>query len=139
MTEPIEEPHDDTQESRSIPIVEERLRLDVRTSERHVRVVTRAERERVTLTEELEHSRVRIDRVPCDRIVEAPPAVREEDGVTILSVVEEELVVTRRLRLVEEIRMVPVTETEIVERTETLRRLEPHVRRDEDESIPPER
>ncbi|WP_343343597.1 DUF2382 domain-containing protein [Sphingomicrobium sp. XHP0239] len=131
MTDP-QSPRDDVVEESTVPIVEERVDLKTRERERQVTVMTRAVREEVTLSEDLRHRRVEIERIACDRLVDKPPAPRFEDGVTILSVVEEELVVTRQLRLVEEIRMTQVEETETVERTEMLRRLEPEIRRDDD-------
>lgn len=129
------DPTERTDETR-IPIVEERASIGVRESQSHITVMTRAVQEDVRLSEDLHHRRVEIERVPCDRIVDAPPVPREEDGITILSVVEEELVVTRRLRLVEEIRMTPVVVEETVERTEKLRRLVPEIRREEDRTPP---
>ena len=46
-----------------------------------------------------------------DRVIETAPAVREEDGVTIIPVVEEQLVVTKRLVLKEEIHLRKVRTT----------------------------
>jgi stress response protein YsnF len=56
--------------------------------------------------------RVVIERVPVDREVDrdAPPAVREEDGVLVVPVLEEVLVVERRLVLKEELRVSRVRE-----------------------------
>ena len=47
--------------------------------------------------------RSRFTRVPMQRVVEGPVPVREEHGTTILSVVEEVLVVEKRWMLREEI------------------------------------
>ena len=66
-----------------------------------VRTVTR---EHETFVEEtLNHERVEIERVPIGRQIEAIPPVRQEGDTTILSVVEETLVIERRLILKEEI------------------------------------
>lgn len=55
--------------------------------------------------EQLDHELVDVERVPIGRIVEAVPEIREEDGVTIVPVVEEVVVVERRLVLKEEVRI----------------------------------
>jgi stress response protein YsnF len=61
-------------------------------------------RERETLVDEpLLHDKVAITRVPIQRVVDGPVPVREEDGTTIISVVEEVLVVEKRWMLREEI------------------------------------
>ena len=67
-----------------------------------------------TVTREVEHvvdevlanERVEVERVSVGRVVETVPDIREEDGVTIIPVVEEVVVVERRLILKEEIRIV---------------------------------
>jgi uncharacterized protein (TIGR02271 family) len=68
--------------------------------------------------EPLSHTRIQVERVPIGRTVAAVPPVREEGDTTILPVVEEVIVVERRLILKEEvhIRRVQVAErhTEIV-------------------------
>ena len=58
---------------------------------------------------------VEIERVPRDEEVAAPPPVREEGDVTIVPVVEERLVVARKLFVVEEIRL---RRKKVVEREE---------------------
>ncbi len=68
-----------------------------------VRTVTR-ERPRV-LRESLAREEVTVERVAIGRQVDAIPPVRTEGDVTILPVVEERLVVERRLFLVEEVRV----------------------------------
>ena len=64
--------------------------------------VTTRERE-VVVEEDLVSDQVLIERVPIGRVVDVAPPVREEGDVTILSVVEEEVIVTRRLILKEEV------------------------------------
>jgi stress response protein YsnF len=48
---------------------------------------------------------VTITRLPMERVVEGPIPVREEEGTTMLSVVEEMLVVAKRWMLREDIRI----------------------------------
>jgi hypothetical protein len=62
-----------------------------------------------------------VERVPIDREVSETPSIREEDGVTIVPVVEEILVVERRLRLKEELHIKKVRRTEDVEVPVTVR------------------
>src|SRR6185436_21071213 len=53
------------------------------------------------IDEELTHVRVEIERVPIDRTVEVMPPTRQEGDITIIPVVEEIVVVERRLVLKE--------------------------------------
>ena len=68
-----------------------------------VRVRTVTGEHATFVDETLNHERVQIERVPIGRQVEAIPPVRQEGDTTILSVVEETLVIERRLILKEEI------------------------------------
>lgn len=71
---------------------------------------------------DLEQVRVIVDRVPIGRIVEAVPPVRVEGDVTIMPVVEEELVLVRRLVLKEEVRLRTVRTVSQHAETVTLRK-----------------
>lgn len=71
---------------------------------------------------DLAGERVEIERVAIGRDVDAAPQVRVECDVTVVPVVEEVLVVEKRLRLVEEIRIRRVPTIEHVETPVTLRR-----------------
>jgi uncharacterized protein (TIGR02271 family) len=68
-----------------------------------VRVSTVTRENESFVDETLNHKRVQIDRIPIGRQVDAAPPVRQEGDTTILSVVEETIVVERRLILKEEI------------------------------------
>ena len=88
--------------------------------------VRRETRSRDTLGEEyLTKTGVVIERVPVGQFDEVVPPVREEGDVTILPVVEEVVVVERRLRLVEEVHIRRVRSTTTHAETVTLR--EQHV------------
>ena len=94
-------PQDD---SRTIPLHLEELSISRRKIAGDtvtVRVVTHEAEQQID--EALHHERVEISRVPVGRIVDAVPPVREDGDLTIMSVVEEVVVVEHRLRLVEEI------------------------------------
>lgn len=66
---------------------------------------------------DLNHERIVVERVAIGRVVDAVPPVRQEGDVTIMPVVEEEVVMVRRLVLKEEVHLrrvrttVPFTET----------------------------
>lgn len=89
---------------RSIPLLEEELdvsRRDVTTGRVRVSTVTH---ERTQLVEEmLAQERIEVEHVAMDRYVDSVPEIRTEGDTTIIPVVEEVLVVERRLRLKEEV------------------------------------
>jgi uncharacterized protein (TIGR02271 family) len=87
-----------------IPVVVEELEVQKRVVETGKVRLTKVVHERETLVDEpLWRENVTITRVPIGRVVEGPVPVREEEGTTILSVVEEVLVVEKRWMLQEEI------------------------------------
>lgn len=106
-----------------IPLVQESLRLGKR------RLVTgRVRIETITdIVEEiakvdLEMAKVAIEHVPIGRVIDTVPEVRVEGEVTIIPVVEEILVVEKRLVLKEEIRVTRHLETVPVEEPVSVRR-----------------
>lgn len=70
-----------------------------------VRVTTSTRHHEHLIDEELVHQRVEIDRIAVGRQVDSVPPVRQDGDTTIISVVEETIVVERRLILKEEIRI----------------------------------
>ena len=68
-----------------------------------VRVSTRTEVTDELVSAELESNEVEVTRLPINRQVDVAPPMRSEGNVTIVPVVEEILVVEKRLVLVEEI------------------------------------
>ena len=92
------------QEVAAIPLVEERVRVTKREVETgrvriHVTVDERQEEVPVDLASE----EVEIERVPVNKAVSQLPSVRLEGTTTIIPVVEEIVVVEKRLVVVEEI------------------------------------
>jgi stress response protein YsnF len=77
-----------------------------------VRVATVTREHEHVVDEVLSHERVEIEHVPIGRQVDAIPPIREEGNTTVLPVVEEVVVVERRLILKEEIRVTRVRSTE---------------------------
>jgi stress response protein YsnF len=86
------------------------------------------------IDEELTHVRVEIERVPIDRTVEVAPPTRQEGDITIIPVVEEIVVVERRLILKEEVRVRRVSTKEQHQETVVLRQQEAVVTREEPDS-----
>ncbi|EIM26746.1 YsnF/AvaK domain-containing protein [Microvirga lotononidis] len=118
----------------AIPVVAERAIIDKRqVVTGHVRVRT------VTDTvEELAHASVQreevaVTRVPIDRVVETGPEIRTDGDVTIVPVLEEVLVVEKRLVLKEELHIRRHTKTEAVEVPVTLRKQRAIIEREDSE------
>ena len=113
-------------ESVILPLIKETARIDKRAVETgRVRVSTRTETVDQILRETLRSDHVGVTRVPINRTLaegETPPAVREEDGVTIIPIFEEILVVEKRLVLKEEVHVRRTTAAEDVEVPVTLRK-----------------
>jgi uncharacterized protein (TIGR02271 family) len=87
-----------------VPVLVEELEVQKRSVETGKVRITKVVHERETTVDEpLWHDDVAITRVPIQRVVEGPVPVREENGTTIISVVEEVLVVEKRWMLREEI------------------------------------
>jgi len=57
------------------------------------------------VSESLTSETVDVQRIPMNLVVDSPPPVRTEGDVTIIPVVKEELIVTKQLRVVEELRV----------------------------------
>ena len=101
--------HDDV----AIPLVEERLVTSKRVVERgRVKVKTVVDERESIVREHLRRAEVDIERVPVNRQVDAVPPVREEGDTTIVPIVQEVLVVEKRLMVTEELR---IRRREIVE------------------------
>ena len=111
-----------------IPVLQEHLSLgkrEVVSGRVRVRITNATEQQR--LQADLRSEAVTVDRVPIDRELapgEAPPVPREEeDGkVFVVPVLEEVLVVEKRLVLREELRLRRTSDTQHVEQVVAVRR-----------------
>jgi uncharacterized protein (TIGR02271 family) len=83
----------------------------------------------VEVEETLERVEVDFERVPVDRIVEEMPRLSETEDTIIVPIVEEILVVERRLRLIEEVHIRKSRQTEQFRDRVKLRAQEVDVRR----------
>jgi len=128
--ERTDRPFEDTSEQR-IPLVEEVLTVGKRQVETgRVRVQVHVDEREEQVDVDLRREDYDVRRVPVGRPVDAVPETRREGDTLIVPVVEEEVVVTRRLVLREEIHLTRRT----VDRTErvavTLRAERAEVTRD---------
>jgi len=130
---PSRAPESNTQptaaEEQVVPLHIEEAEVTRRSVERDVQVHLRTISREHLVDEPLTQERVEIERVTIGRPVDAAPPVREEGDTTVISVVEEVLVVERRLILKEEIRLHRVRATERHRETVTLREQEAVVER----------
>jgi stress response protein YsnF len=128
------------QEPTRIPLHEEQVELErrLRVTGR-VTVKTETDVSEELIDELLAREHAEIERVPVERPVDAMPEVREEEGTIIVPVVEEVIVVERRLILKEEVRIRRVRETERHRETVTLRKQRAVIAREPaDDTLPDE-
>lgn len=106
-----------------IPRVEETLHVEKReTVTGRVRVQTRVDLVEEVARASLDSEVVDVKRVAVDRVVTTPPEVRTEGDVTIIPVLEEILVVEKRLVLKEELHIRRSVSSEEVSVPVTLRK-----------------
>ena len=99
-----------------------------------MRVSTRTHEREAVLDEDLARERVEIETIPMNLRIDARPEVRQEGDTTIIPVVEEQLVVERRLMLKEEVRIRRVRSTERHQEKVMLRYQEAVVTRQKDDA-----
>ena len=126
MSEKNEIPVSDDTET--VPVLEESLSLSRREVETgRLRVHIRTETEETQVRADLRSEAVEVERIPIGRelaVGEAPPGTREEEEgrVLVIPVLEEVLVVEKRLVLREELRLRRTSASEPAEVPVTLRR-----------------
>lgn len=107
----------------AIRIVEEIAKVSTRDIVTgRVRVSTAVDRFEELAGADLQSETVEVSRVPVNREVDVAPVVRTEGDVTIIPIVEEVLVVEKRLILKEEVHIRKTVVTEHVEEPVSLRR-----------------
>jgi len=106
-----------------VPLVEETPRIEKREAVKaNIRIHTAVDTVEEFARADLKSEDVEITRVPIDKAVEVAPSVRTEDDVVIVPVLEEVLVVEKRLILKEELHIRRRTKTETVDIPVQLRR-----------------
>lgn len=89
-----------------IPIIEEKAILGKQVVETgKVRISKRISEHEELIDEPLFREEVTVERVPINQYVDQAPQVRQEGDVMIIPVVQEQLVMQKRLVLVEELRV----------------------------------
>jgi stress response protein YsnF len=115
-----------------VPIVEEEAHLlKHKVAREHVSVRTSTEDNQVVVRDLLKREHIDVTRVPKDEEVAQAPAVRVEGDVTIVSVLEERLVVEKRLFLVEELHLRRTVQSDEIAVPTTLRRTRVEIERDD--------
>ena len=123
----------------SVALFEEELAIDKKTVVTgQVRVQTFVDSEDVLLRGTVTRGVVDVQRVPIDRHVAVAPPVREEGELLIIPVLEERLVVEKRLFLVEELHIRRSTVSVPIELPETRRVMRAVVERDTPVALNPE-
>jgi uncharacterized protein (TIGR02271 family) len=113
-----------------LPLLAEEVTVSKQVLETGRVQVARVTHEREQLIDELlARETVEIDRTPIGRQIETMPAVREEGDTVVIPIVEEVLVIERRLLLKEEVRVRRVRSTERHQESVTLRHHEAVVTR----------
>lgn len=114
-----------------LPLAEEQVAVHKRTVEKErVRIRTVVDESTRWISESLTSEHVTVERVPVDREVEIVPPIRQEGDTTIVPVVEEVLVVDRRLVLKEELHVRKERQVERVEQPVKLRTMHAVVERE---------
>jgi uncharacterized protein (TIGR02271 family) len=114
-----------------IELLEEKLSVDVRPVEKgRVRVDVKVRTDEQVVEQELERQEVTVRRVPVDRVVEVKPEIRFEGDTMIVPLVEEVLVVEKRLILREELHIQQSTTRRTEQIPVTLRSEEAVITRD---------
>lgn len=104
-----------------VPIVEEQIRTGTTTIRERVTVSKSTDERSEEIDIPLEHEQIEIRRVPVEREVDSPPAIRTEGDTTIVPVLEERLVIQKRIVLKEEIHLTRVRTRERHRETVALR------------------
>lgn len=113
----------DKDQTEVIPLVEETARIAVReVSGGKVRVRTVTDTVEEMARASLDEENVEVTRVPVNQEVEAAPAVRTDGDVVIVPVLEEVLVVQKRLVLKEELHIRRTRTQTTIEEPVTLRK-----------------
>ena len=113
-----------------VPVVAEELAVGKREVESgRVRITKVVREEQKTVDQPLFADEVVVDRVAVNRIVDAPPEVRHEGETIVIPVVEEVLVVEKKLMLREEVRVMKRRTETHRPQTVTLRKQDVQVER----------
>ena len=117
--------HGTSSEQARVPVLDENLHVGVSKVETgRVRASKKVHEEDLIVSGPVTNDELSIERIPLNTYVDAPPQVRYEGDTMVIPVVEEEVVVQTRLKLVEEVRITRRQVERTVERPVTLRKEE---------------
>src|SRR3954453_10290055 len=120
----------------SIPLAQENLTVAKRSVETgRVRIRTVVDEKLVRVSEQLERDDVTIERVSVNREVTEAPEVREENGVLIVPVLEEVVVVEKRLFLKEELHVYRNRRSDVVDEAVRVRSMRAETERLDSEDL----
>lgn len=89
-----------------IPVIEEEAHIATQATERgRVRITKRVHTQEETVDTPLRQERVQVERVPVEKIVDSPVTMHYDGDTLVIPVMEEVLVVEKRLLLKEEVRV----------------------------------
>ena len=120
MTKPVLDP--DLHVDLHVELLEERLQLSKRVIELgRILVETRVETTQQMVEALLAEEEVHVARTVIGQFVDEVPQIREEDGVLIIPVLEEQMVMRTQLVLKEELRIKRTTSQDLVRQVVPLR------------------
>lgn len=118
------------EDERTIPLYEEKLHIvkdEVVTD--HLRVSTNIEERSVLIEDAVVRGNLQVERIAVERPVTQAPAPRQQGDTLIVSIVEERIVVEKRLYVIEELHITSTSTTEHVSIPETVRTMRATVKR----------
>ena len=123
-----------------LPVMEEQVTIERRAVETdRVRVRTVVDVDEVLVEESVRTGSLTVERLTVDRAVAGAPAPRQDGDTTIFSIVEERLVVEKRLFVVEEVRVTRSSRDDAVTTPVSLRRMRAVIERADPDLPPTER
>ena len=129
------------QDPMRIPIVAEQLAVGTRTVDtgRGVRIHKTVVEQPVTIDERLAREEVEVRHVPVDRLVspEEAPTTRHDGDTLIVPILEEVLVVERRVRIKEELHITRIRREEHHQESVVLKAEQVNVERFDESGSPP--
>jgi uncharacterized protein (TIGR02271 family) len=129
---PPSAPAGQTTAEAKLPVIEEQVEIGKRKVDTAAVHIGKTVTERDELVDEpLFREEVKIDRVPINRPVDGPQQIRQEGDTTIVPLLEEVLVVEKRLMLKEELHITRVRWERHEQQRVPLRREEAHIERED--------
>ncbi|GAB3200234.1 uncharacterized protein (TIGR02271 family) [Pontibacter aydingkolensis] len=126
------EDHDPAQEDEVVPVIEEQVDFDLQTVEKgKVRVSKLVHEEDVIVDVPFAYEDIDVQRVAKNLSIDSPPEVRYDGDTMIIPVIKEEVVIQKRLVLVEELHITKRRVEEHHPQQVTLRKEEVKVDRQE--------